>query len=176
MKHVSLHSLHVSTSNVVPGPTITLIQELLGEITISFYNDHKLRRQQNDKDRRKDTSCDSLTDANHPIKNWRKKHESGKRKEKVQNHEKTGTRNEWEAKWMKANRPKDEQIIMYIYREEMRKRDASSKWEQQWFSCRVTAELINQRAGCINGHTHRCAQKKKKLHAPPNLYEHKERE
>lgn len=32
---------------------------------------------------------------------------------------------------MKANRPKDEEIIMYIYREEMRKRDASSKWEQQ---------------------------------------------
>ncbi len=40
-------------------------------------------------------------------------------------------------------------------------------------------KLINQRAGCINGHIHRCAQKmteKKKLYAPPNPYEHKERE
>jgi len=34
---------------------------------------------------------------------------------KGQYHGETGTRNEGEAKWMKANRPKDEQIIMYIY-------------------------------------------------------------
>jgi len=50
---------------------------------------------------------------------------------KGQYHGETGTRNEGEAKWMKANRPKDEQIIMYIYREEMRKLEASAKWEQQ---------------------------------------------
>lgn len=54
-----------------------------------------------------------------------------KREKKGQYHGKTGNRNEGEAKWKKANRPKDEQIIMYIYREEMRKLEASTKWEQQ---------------------------------------------
>lgn len=50
----------------------------------------------------------------------KEKHESGKKTKRTETWSRQALEMykelEWEAKWMKANRAKDEQIIMYIYR------------------------------------------------------------